>query len=138
MNPDIWGPPAWKFLHSVPTNYPLNPTTQDKEQYKLFFEQLCYVLPCIDCCFNYQKELKLNNIDDALESREKLFKWVVDLHNSVNKRLNKKEMSLEKAKAIYDGYLNNDVSMLSKYKNPLMVIAGLSGVIGFLAYKKKL
>ena len=30
MNPEIWGPPAWMFLHSISLAYPKNPTDVDK------------------------------------------------------------------------------------------------------------
>ena len=49
MNPSIWGPKAWFFLHSVSFNYPDNPTKNDKVEYKRFFESIQYILPCDNC-----------------------------------------------------------------------------------------
>ena len=40
MDPNVWGPPAWLFLHSVTLNYPKNPTPQDQEDYRIFFDSL--------------------------------------------------------------------------------------------------
>ena len=37
MDPRIWGPPAWTFLHSVTLAYPDNPTETDRTNYKKFF-----------------------------------------------------------------------------------------------------
>ena len=31
MNPKIWGPHAWIFLHSITLNYPENPTPELKK-----------------------------------------------------------------------------------------------------------
>ena len=36
MNPEVWGPHAWFFLHTVTMNYPNKPTIKDKEDNKNF------------------------------------------------------------------------------------------------------
>ena len=35
MEPNIWGPGAWTFLHSITLNYPNNPNIQTKKIYKV-------------------------------------------------------------------------------------------------------
>ena len=30
----IWGPGMWHFLHTISFNYPINPTDEDKTNYK--------------------------------------------------------------------------------------------------------
>ena len=37
MEPNIWGPHAWLFLHTITLNFPDNPTKEEKEKYKQFF-----------------------------------------------------------------------------------------------------
>jgi hypothetical protein len=102
MDVNVWGPPAWDFLHSITFTYPENPSTKDKQRYKDFFEQLCYVLPCNDCCVHYQKELIGDSLDKALVSRETLSEWLVDLHNRVNERLGKSTVEYSSVKQKYD------------------------------------
>ena len=34
MDPKIWGPPGWLFLHTLTFNYPNNPTKEEKETTK--------------------------------------------------------------------------------------------------------
>ena len=36
MNPKIWGPHAWVFLHTITLNFPENPTPEQKKYYKDF------------------------------------------------------------------------------------------------------
>ena len=36
MDPKIWGPSTWLFLHTITLNYPNNPTQQDIDNYKKF------------------------------------------------------------------------------------------------------
>ena len=31
MNPKIWGPPGWIFLHSIAYGYPNEPSSDEKE-----------------------------------------------------------------------------------------------------------
>ena len=33
MEPEIWGPHAWQFLHSITLSYPDNPTFEDKNNH---------------------------------------------------------------------------------------------------------
>ena len=40
FNPEIWGPHAWFFLETVAMGYPINPTSDDKNQMKAFFYAL--------------------------------------------------------------------------------------------------
>ena len=46
MDPNIWGPHAWMFLHSITLTYPEKPTNLDKTNFEMFFNSLQPVLPC--------------------------------------------------------------------------------------------
>ena len=86
----LWGPSLWTGLHSITFGYPLEPTDEDKKNYKSFFEQLKYVLPCKYCRDSYTEYIakeptKLTN--EVLENRSTLTKWLYDLHNRVNNKL---------------------------------------------------
>lgn len=86
----IWGPHAWFFINSVAFGYPINPTPEQKEEYKNFFIYLGYVLPCGFCRNSYQFFIKdgITEIkDNIFENRETLTKWIYLLHNRVNKKL---------------------------------------------------
>lgn len=90
MDPKIWGPHAWVFLHCITFAYPENPTAKDKEIMKSFLGALPGVLPCMKCrnnCKNHYKKLPLT--DEVLASRASLTKWLIDIHNSVNVMNNK-------------------------------------------------
>lgn len=93
MDPEIWGPPAWKFIHLLTLNYPNKPTFQDKYNYKQFILALQKVLPCDTCANHFQQNIQNSDFNDILQSRESLFEWFVDVHNSVNKQNKKKQWS---------------------------------------------
>ena len=85
----IWGPSLWIGLHCITFGYPVNPTEQQKKDYKIFFEKVGEVLPCKHCRESYKIFIKEQNtnIDYALENRNSLTKWLYDIHNKVNDKL---------------------------------------------------
>ena len=86
----VWGPPLWHSLHTMSFNYPVNPTKEQKQQYYAFFTSLKWVLPCKYCRDNFEKNLKVLPLNTtALANRQNFSKWLYDMHNLVNKNLNK-------------------------------------------------
>ena len=99
--PDVWGPHGWKFIHYVTIGYPFNPTEEEKNKYKIFFNNLDTIIPCSICGNNYSKHLKMKPLtDDILNSRNKEIEWGIDMHNLVNMENNKKIVSYEDGKKI--------------------------------------
>lgn len=97
MDPKLWGSSAWRFLHIISLNYPNTPGLSDKNDYKNFLFYFSKVIPCDKCRFHFDKLLSETNLNLILSSKEEFFKWTVDIHNSVNLRLNKKQVSYEQA-----------------------------------------
>jgi hypothetical protein len=87
----IWGPLMWTYLHIMSFNYPVNPTQEDKKHYRDFILNLQYVLPCKYCRMNLTNNFKTKPLDMChLESRDTFSRYIYDLHETVNKMLNKK------------------------------------------------
>jgi len=91
LNTKIWGPNTWVTLHSISFCYPNNPTQEEKEKYKQFFELLGDLLPCKLCKDSYKEfinngETKLDY--SVLENRDKFTKWLYYVHDAVNNKLN--------------------------------------------------
>ena len=91
MLTSVWGPSMWHFLHIMSFNYPINPTTEDKTNYRNFILNLRYVLPCKYCRQNLTNNLKSNplNMSD-MKSRDTFSRFIYKLHETVNKLLGKK------------------------------------------------
>lgn len=87
----IWGPPMWESIHCIAHGYPVEPTKQNKIDYKNFFINLKNVLPCRYCRESYEEFINIDPeaklTDEAFESRDSLTKWVYKLHSRVNKKL---------------------------------------------------
>ena len=101
VNPNLWGPHGWKFIHYTALGYPDEPTLQEKNNYKFFYNNLRNTLPCLKCRVHYAENIKNNPIDNHLNSKIDLFKWTVDIHNITNKDNNKYIYSYDEALAIY-------------------------------------
>ena len=93
MDPNVWGPKAWFFLHTITFNYPENPTEKDKIIYSSFFNSLTNVLPCSICANHYKENLKKYPIETNLDNKDDLVNWLINLHNLVNEYNKKPTLS---------------------------------------------
>jgi len=103
MNPKIWGPHGWIFLHTIGYGYPDNPTNKEQSDAISFFNALGTVLPCKTCSELYIKDIKKYPIEDHVKSKTNLIKWINKMHNQVNKNLNK----IQYTDIEYDKYYMN-------------------------------
>ena len=99
-----WGPQLWHSMHMIALNYPDRPSPSDKLNYKLFFESLKDVIPCLACSDNYAEHLQELPVDRYLDSAGNLFAWTVHLHNIVNEFHRKRAWTIEEAVRFYSKY----------------------------------
>lgn len=107
LNPKIWGKDCWNTIYYIAFSYPSNPSDNDKQTYRFFYLYLFKVLPCESCrehCNDIIIQYPLN--DFVLSSRDNLLKWLLNINNNVNRRLNKKDISfnelIDKYSIYYD------------------------------------
>ena len=139
MDPTIWGPKLWFMIHTIALNYPDNPTYQDRRSYEEFYNSLKYVIPCEKCRIHYTQRLKRMPIINHLDNSNTLFKYTVDLHNQVNKSLNKKIYSYQEVMKIYENHYNKS-SLSKKYftlKNVLLGVSSIFIISALVIYLKK-
>lgn len=91
INPIHWGKCGWIFLNSIALTYNI----ELKNQYKTFFLNLPYVLPCQSCGDNLKKNLI--NIDEALMSKQNLFMWLLNIRNEIAKSENRPNKSISES-----------------------------------------
>ena len=93
MDTRFWGPPGWKLLHAIASDYPDNPTEHDHRVYQTWFSSLPHVLPCIYCrrsLAQYYRELPLEGsctTSCPFLKKKRLMRWIYDIHNMVNDKL---------------------------------------------------
>ena len=86
----VWGPTQWHMLHTISFNYPIEPTYEQKMQYKEYVLSLKNVLPCGACRKNLAMNLKqLPLTMSELKNRNAFSRYIYNLHELVNKMLKK-------------------------------------------------
>lgn len=109
--PEMFGPSFWFTLHNGATVYPQRPTGFYRETMKGFIMGLPIMVPCLSCKEHFYSFLRTTNLDNVVASKENLFKFFVDVHNYVNRRYGKPEMSVLEAKKYYGYNGGNDMKI---------------------------
>ena len=104
MNVSKWGPGTWVFLHTVVSNYPLDPKEEDKDRIKNFFKNIQINLPCKYCRDSFKVYAKYLPIESFYDSREGLTYWLFKIHNLVNDKIFAKYEDNDFFKIIKKGY----------------------------------
>ena len=135
-----WGPTYWSYIHMITLNYPNKPTKKERDKHFFMVRNFIDTLPCPTCRNEINNIINDNNLRNSLGSKEKFMKYFWNIHNQVNKRLNKPQLSLKKFKKLYSSQTSFSVFKLiksNKLKNIVIVILLLIiSILGSLLLKK--
>lgn len=101
MPPEVWGPIFWCTLHIISMAYPDHPTYSEKRAAKELYNALPHILPCPVCREHFREVLIGLPVDTWLDNRESLVEWVWTVHNRVNVRLGKPEITRQEFERRY-------------------------------------
>jgi len=99
--PSVFGPKLWAVIHTAAAAYPMNPSENEIEEMKFFVTGIPASIPCTRCKEDTRNFIQANIMNETFRSREKLFEFSVDLHNYVNRKLNKAEITVKNAKKLW-------------------------------------
>jgi hypothetical protein len=117
LDPKIWGPHYWFFLHTLSMTYPKNPNAVNKKKYYEFIQNLPLFIPVESISGEFSKLLDKYPVAPYLDNRESFIQWVHFIHNKINEKLEKPQISLNEFYVkYYEEYKPNDVKMLEFYK----------------------
>lgn len=124
--PTKWGPHFWMTLHIACLG------CQDHKALSEFVEGYMYIIPCLSCRMHFEQVLVENPVPETGD----FFKWSVDVHNIVNKRIGKPEFSYEDALAniVVSGTVPSRIPQFD-FKIALIVL--LLFVILFMIFNRK-
>tara|TARA_B110000977_G_C10777480_1_gene377210 strand:+ start:172 stop:549 length:378 start_codon:yes stop_codon:yes gene_type:complete len=124
----------------ITLNYPNKPTKKERDKHFFMVRNFIDTLPCPTCRNEINNIINDNNLRNSLGSKEKFMKYFWNIHNKVNKRLNKPQLSLKKFKKLYSSQTSFSVFKLiksNKLKNIVIVILLLIiSILGSLLLKK--
>ena len=117
LDPNVWGPPMWFFLHTSAMCYPLRPNAVTKKKFYDFFQNLHLFIPIEAMGSNFSKLLDEYPIAPYLDNRESLIRWVWFIHNKINQQIEKPQISLNDFYLkYYDAYKPKNQKLAEYYK----------------------
>jgi hypothetical protein len=90
-----WSGPTWDYLHTQGYYYSSNPSDSEKSQKLTLFRSILDNIPCQTCKRESSSWESTNLLTNAVSNNCTLSKWVLDLHNHVNKGLGRSEWEMK-------------------------------------------
>jgi hypothetical protein len=110
LDPKVWGPHYWFFLHTLAMTYPHHPNTVTKKKYYEFIQNLPLFLPVQEISSEFSKLIDKYPITPYLDNRDSFIRWTHFIHNKINQKLEKPQISLNEFYVkYYDEYKSDNV-----------------------------
>ena len=138
LDPKVWGPHYWFFLHTLAMTYPHHPNAVTKKKYYEFIQNLPLFLPVEEISTSFSKLIEKYPITPYLDNRDSFVRWMHFIHNKINVALEKPEVSLNDFFVnYYDQYKPKEEKYTEYYKMQgkvlyLLIVLGLGGAIYYL------
>ena len=138
LDPKIWGPHYWFFIHTVAMTYPIRPNAVTKKKYYEFIQNLPLFIPIESISGEFSKLIDKYPVMPYLDNRESLIRWTHFIHNKINQKLEKPQISLSDFYIkYYEEYKSQNVKMVEYYKLREKaifcgIIMAISGTIYYL------
>jgi hypothetical protein len=117
LDPKIWGPHYWFFIHTVAMTYPIRPNAVTKKKYYEFIQNLPIFIPVENMSGEFSKLLDKYPVTPYLDDRESLIRWTHFIHNKINQKLEKPQISLSEFYVkYYEEYKSQNIKMVEYYK----------------------
>lgn len=127
---EIWGPHYWFFLNTVAMIYPDQPNAIVKKKYYSLFQNLPLFIPNSKISNSFNDMLNLYPVNNYLNSKNSLLKWIHFIHNKINVKLNKKPITyLEFIDNYNNIYVKKEDGIVEKMKNNKKFIVSLIFII---------
>lgn len=107
---EVWGPIYWVYLHMITKQYPDNPSSEDKMNYFNLVKSFINTIPCSSCHEHTQKIVIDRDLKTSLNKKQDFEKYIWNLHNQINKKLDKPRLEIIHFNKIYNGLLNKTSS----------------------------
>jgi hypothetical protein len=137
LDPKVWGPHYWFFLHTVAMTYPHHPNTVTKKKYYEFIQNLPLFIPVEQISGEFSKIIDKYPIAPYLDNRDSFVRWVHFIHNKINEKLEKPTITLnEFFVKYYDQYKSKDEKIVEYYKirEKAIYFIIISGMLGSIYY----
>lgn len=141
LDPTVWGPHFWFFLHTLAMSYPHHPNAVTKRKYYELIHNLPLFIPVESNGSDFEKLLDEYPVTAYLDSKESLIRWMHFIHNKINEKLEKPKITLNDFYfRYYEEYKPKDIKMKEHYRWRekliyTLVVMGAAGLIVYLYNK---
>ena len=141
LDPKIWGPHYWFFLHTVAMTYPHHPNAVTKKKYYEFVQNLPLFIPVEEISKEFEKLIDVYPITPYLDNRDSFVRWMHFIHNKINEKLEKPKITLNDFYYnYYEEYKPKDIKFRDYYRWRekvvyTLIILGATGLIVYLYNK---
>ena len=131
LDPKIWGPHYWFFLHTVAMTYPHHPNAVTKKKYYEFVQNLPLFIPVEEISKEFEKLIDLYPITPYLDNRDSFVRWMHFIHNKINEKLEKPQITLNDFFVqYYNEYKSQNEKLAEFYKLKEKIVYG--SILGLL------
>jgi hypothetical protein len=137
LDPKIWGPHYWFFLHTIAMSYPLHPNAVTKKKYYDFVQNIPLFIPVESMAGEFSKLLDQYPVQPYLDNKESFIRWMWFIHNKINTKLEKPQISLNDFYVnYYEEYkpINEKMSEYYKIRGKLIYSGIIISIFGGIYY----
>jgi len=117
LDPKVWGPHYWFFLHTIALSYPKYPNAVTKKKYYEFIQNLPLFLPIESISTEFSKLIDMYPVAPYLDNTDSFIRWTHFIHNKINEKLEKPVISLTQFYTkYYEAYKPTDLKWKEYYK----------------------
>ena len=138
LDPKIWGPHYWFFLHTLSITYPHHPNAVTKKKYYEFIQNLPIFLPVEEIAGKFSKLIDKYPVTPYLDNRDSFVRWMHFIHNKINEGLEKNPITLQDFYInYYNEYKSHDEKIAEFYRLREKIVYGaivfsIAGMIYYL------
>jgi hypothetical protein len=137
LDPKIWGPHYWFFLHTIAMSYPIHPNAVTKKKYYDFVQNIPLFIPVESMSGEFSKLLDQYPVQPYLDNKESFIRWMWFIHNKINIKLEKPQISLNDFYVkYYEEYkpINEKMSEYYKIRGKLIYSSIIISIFGGIYY----
>jgi FAD-linked sulfhydryl oxidase len=137
LDPKVWGPHYWFFLHTIAMTYPHHPNAVTKKKYYEFVQNIPLFIPIDTMASDFSKLIDLYPVSPYLDNRESFIRWLWFIHNKINEKLEKPKITLNAFYVkYYEEYKPTDAKTkeFNKIKTKLVYGGLITIILGSIYY----
>jgi hypothetical protein len=125
LDPKIWGPHYWFFLHTLAMTYPHHPNAVTKKKYYEFIQNLPLFIPVEEISTQFSRLIDTYPITPYLDNRDSFLRWMHFIHNKINEKLEKPPITLNDFFVeYYNQYKSQNEKLVGYYKLREKIVYG--------------